>query len=141
MKVIAAFLPLQWMDSHASFCSLHDFRFSLMSLSSWIESRSSREKNPRGNHLCFSWVALGAIYKLSEAASFLLLMVTLLLVVFLQAYINTKRLTVTEINTLVPQVFESPASATATCSKKIPYDSWPNKTVVNGVVTPKSRVK
>jgi len=29
-----------------------------------------------------------------------------------QAYINTKRLTVTEINTLVPQVFESPASAT-----------------------------
>ena len=41
--------------------------------------------------------------------------VTSFSVFFLQAYINTKRLSVTEINTLVPQVFESPAAATATC--------------------------
>ena len=72
-------------------------------------------------------------------------------VFFLQAYINTKRLSVTEINTLVPQVFESPAAATATgrtCPEKMemgpPYRQVdPKSAVVNGGyngITPISRV-
>ena len=50
-----------------------------------------------------------------------------------QAYINTKRLSVTEINTLVPQVFENAATATALWPRRNGDISLRNDPEISGI--------